>query len=92
MPFVCLTRRSSVQKMQPTQRTLPLSVTVDEYCEIRTSLSRSRFFADVLPTSGYFPGLCVSPAVVNARRLSSPPQFRSKNVAYPTHAPLSVTV
>ena len=36
------------------------------------------FFADFLPASGYFPGLCVSPAVVNALRLSSPPQFSSK--------------
>ena len=45
------------------------------------------FFADFLPTSGYFPGLCVSPAVVNALRLSSTPQFRSENTTDPTHAP-----
>ena len=50
------------------------------------------FFAGFLPTSirllasGYFPGLCVSPAVMNALRLSSPSQFRSKNAADPTHA------
>ena len=51
------------------------------------SLSGSRFFfVAFLTTSGYFPGLCVSPAVANTLRLSSPPQFRPKDAADPTHA------
>ena len=52
-----------------------------------TYLSRSRVFADFLPTTSYFPGLCVSPAEVNALRLSSTLQFRLLNTTDPTHAP-----
>ena len=71
----------------PTHARPPLSVAVEEYGKKLASFSRSRFIADFLPTSGYFPGLCVSPAMVNPLRLSSTPQFRSANTTDPTHAP-----
>ena len=88
MPVVCLARRSSVRQIQPTQRTPLLSVAVEEaWQKADFSLEKPFFFADFLPTSGYFPGLCVSPAVGNALRLSSTPQFRSANTTDPTHAP-----
>ena len=52
-------------------------------------LVKSFLFAGFLPASGsYFPGRCVSPALVNALRLPSPPQFRSKDASDPTHAPI----